>query len=198
MSEYTLTLSKSADFAEGVHVGNLYAEIDGVLPDLPLVRIVIDPDGNDSDRVDIVFAREPNSAEMTALTNDQRLPAGGLLAAHDSELRESLFEAVDIRTRELIAEGYAYDGSYFSASDAAQIKLLTTVQDANNLQFPFTLAHLDDEEPPYSIANTTVLEEMLSSLRGHMQSCVNSGEAIKAQIRAASTYAEAAAVEDTR
>lgn len=198
LEEYTLTLSKSADFSEGVHVGNLYTEIRDALPDVPLVSIVIDPDGNDNDRVDIIFERELTSAEMTALTNDQRLPAGGLLAVHDSASRALLFAAVDVRTRELISNGYLYDGCYFSVSEAAQIKLIALIQDVENLQFPFTLACLDDEDPPYSVENAAVLGSLLSNFRSHLQVCIDSGETIKAQIRAAATYSEAEAIEDNR
>jgi hypothetical protein len=60
------------------------------------------------------------------------------------------------------------------------------------------LSCLEDDEPPYSVVNATVLAAMLSNMRDHIQSCIDSGEVIKAQIRAAATYAEAEAVEDNR
>lgn len=125
---------------------------------------------------------------------DTEINAAGLLG----DLKRKRCLVVDLKTRDLIVGGFDYDNSTFSSTERAQQKLTVLVGDADNIEYPLNIAQKDDTYPPYSVADKSSLLAVFSAMRVHIQSCIDDGETVKAQIRDATTYAEAAAVEDNR
>lgn len=141
------------------------------------------------DYVDIYFDGELTPTEIDAV--------GAIISAHVAWKRP-YFKDIDRRTQELIEDGFSYDGTVFSASQAAQDKLTILWADENDFSYPFNLAAKCDNCTPYSVTSSTVLGAIVAALRTHIQTHVTSGDSLKAQIRSATTKSEADAVEDTR
>ena len=112
------------------------------------------------------------------------------------------FEAVDRRTGELIAQGFEFpaaSGQFFSLSSEAQrnIEGLDHSRDFPELAYPVSWNTLDDLGM-LSIADSATAHSFflaaLSTYRGHL----DSGTALKDQVRAATTIAAVDAVTDGR
>ena len=79
------TYSKANDFPGGlVNVANLENEILASNIITALRVIVVNPNGDDTDRIDIIFKDALSAPCKTLLDADVSSPAGGLIAAHNS------------------------------------------------------------------------------------------------------------------
>lgn len=94
MPETSYTYSIASDFPNGqVHAGNLDLEIRNSSIASALKYVVINPDDDDVDRVDVVFKKALTAGEKTVLDNDATAPSGGLIAAHDSTEKTPMIHA---------------------------------------------------------------------------------------------------------
>jgi hypothetical protein len=85
MAETAYTYSIANDFPDGaVNASNLDTEIRTSSIVTALARIVVNPAGDDPDRIDIVFKDSLSAQDKTTLDGDTTDPAGGLIAQNDN------------------------------------------------------------------------------------------------------------------
>lgn len=85
MAEQAYTYSISGDFpGSAVNVLKLADEITASAIITAIARVQGNPDGDDTDRIDIVFKAPLSTGDKTILDGDTSAPAGGLIAAHDN------------------------------------------------------------------------------------------------------------------
>lgn len=134
-------------------------------------------------------------------------PCGGWYYDHTTqalvecliEAKAAKFASIDARTDELIASGFTFASKQFSLSQAAQSRLMgiNQVRDDENVTYPIKWNTIDDSDT-YSIPDSaTVLSFYLTAV-GTYRTHVDSGTALKDQVRAATTVAEVDAVVDNR
>lgn len=104
-------------------------------------------------------------------------------------------EGIDKRTKELIAQGFVYDGATFSLSKEAQGNWTDLEAHKALITWPKAITTLDDDE--YSLAEADLgdfRDAEINAKFGH----VDSGRDLKIDIKAATTQAELDAVVDNR
>lgn len=102
---------------------------------------------------------------------------------------------IDIRTQELIFQGFTYDGQTFSLSEMAQLNWVAMEASSDLLTWPVVITTKDDSEYSLTLANSPYFYgAALSTKQAHL----NSGRALKLQVNAATTIAEVDAVIDNR
>jgi hypothetical protein len=123
----------------------------------------------------------------------------GVVANHAGSAKAVKYKAIDKRTDELIAGGFAYGGKQFSLSATAQMKMVGThgVRDDPALTYPIVWNTIDDNDT-YSLTDATDLHNFYLTGVGTMRSILDSGTSLKGQVRAATTKAEIDAVVDPR
>lgn len=117
-----------------------------------------------------------------------------------SEYKQLRYGQVDIRTGELILQGFEYpvsSGKIFSFSENAQNNLLGTFAAKDLLGYPFPWNTKDDSES-YGIADATEMATFFMTALASKKSHQDSGTAKKTQIRNAATRVAAEAVLDER
>lgn len=107
------------------------------------------------------------------------------------------YEEIDARTEELIALGYTYDSVQFSLSQNAQINLIGLDNIRDELTYPITYNNIDDTAT-YSIADATTIHNMYLQALGVKKAHLDSGTALKDQIRAAVDRSAVEAIVDNR
>jgi hypothetical protein len=109
------------------------------------------------------------------------------------------FNQVDQRTGELIAQGYTFSGKVFSLSENAQTNILAlyTTKDHTALIYPISYSTINDTEG-FSVVDAATVEQMYLTALGTKRSRLDSGTALKDQIRAAATKAVLDAIIDNR
>ena len=120
-------------------------------------------------------------------------------AARLPELKVAKSAAIDARTAELIAQGFAYDGEVFSLSLCAQSNLegIYPVRNEAGVSWPIQWSTLDNAAV-YSIPDAAAFEAFYFAALGTKRARLDSGNALKAQVAAAASKAEVDAVEDNR
>lgn len=132
------------------------------------------------------------SAEGTPVVSDE--------AVFDlSALRNEKFKQIDARTTELILSGFTHNDKVFSTSQGAQNKwsAIMTLLSLGQVTFPLEVSTKDDTEP-YLIQDATELATMYGTMVETGKVHHDSGEALKAQVRSASTVAEVQVIIDPR
>ncbi len=125
------------------------------------------------------------------------------VASHEhislSEYKAQRFTEIDEKTKELILQGFLYNGQIFSLSLNAQINIeaLHSSRLDPLLTYPITYNTLDDLEV-YSIIDAEDLHLMYFTALGTKKSYVDSGTGLKNSIREAQTIAEVQAITDPR
>ena len=167
-------------------------------PDYPVDIWIINPDMSNVVGVpkkywkiegDLVL--EMNQAEKDAVD-----------AAHLGQHKLERYIAIDVRTDELISEGFEFpDGyeHYYSLSAEGQLNILGayTAKDSPYFAYPIKWPTiLDDYE--LSINNAATLEAFYLTAVGTVRVVRDSGTVIKEAIRAATTTAEVDAIVDPR
>lgn len=109
------------------------------------------------------------------------------------------FESIDNRTAELIAEGFLYASKTFSLSSSAQTNILALDNSRLDpaITYPIKYNTIDDNDVYELIDADDVHSMYLTALavkKGHL----DSGTALKDQVRAATTNEECDAVVDNR
>jgi hypothetical protein len=131
--------------------------------------------------------------------------AAGLVAAEAGfdesleQLKMSRYKAIDGRTGELIDLGYVYSGVPLSLSLEAQLRIegMDRARNETYVVYPVEWNSLDDSTKAV-LADATELHTMYMTALGTLRARVDSGTALKDQIRAATTRAEVEAVVDNR
>lgn len=184
----------ATELTNGVNMGLLGDEIKA----LGLTSATFQGLLNHEGAVQTVFDVTPNAADQASVD--------GAIAAHNPTLPDAKAvknAAIDLKTRQLIAQGFLHSGKVFSLSAEAQSYwnglgnltangLLTEPDD-----FPLTVNTLDDSNTHdiMTIAEAvTVFATAAATVKAHLAS----GTALKDQVRAATTTAEVDAVVDNR
>lgn len=109
------------------------------------------------------------------------------------------YSEITRRTHELIAQGFSFGGKQFSLSTNARIEVsaIHVVRDDPAVVYPIHWNTLADDDTLPLPDSATVHDFYLTAV-GTYRACMDSGTALKDQIRAATTLAEVAAVVDTR
>jgi len=108
-------------------------------------------------------------------------------------------EEIDHNTAVIILKGFTYQGKVFSLSEVAQIKLIGTYAVRNHPAFPYPVKwNTKNNYSTVSLADATALENFFLLAMQAVRVAVDSGTALKDQVRAATTQAELDAVVDNR
>jgi len=152
-------------------------------------------DGNDT-----VFQFESD------LTAQQQAILDSVVASHDStdikHQKPERIRKIDQRTNQLIDQGFEFppsSGVRFSLSMESQSKLLgmDSLRDDPLFQYPVVYNSVDDLDE-LSIPDSATIHSFFLIAVGTYRAHLDSGTALKAQIRAATTQAELDAVVDDR
>ena len=106
------------------------------------------------------------------------------------------YPAIDRRTRELIAVGFAYDGETFSLSSQAQSKWHGLYNASSDLTFPVKVTTVDNNE--YSIPDGPTGKAMYLTGINTVKTHLDSGRTLKKSIYDAADKAAVDAVIDNR
>lgn len=114
-------------------------------------------------------------------------------------LRRSRHDEIDARTTALIAEGFTYSGAVFSLSLEAQAKMLAAFQTRNDAgyAYPEVWNSLDDTAE-ISLADAAGIKAFVKAGHVARRSHMDSGTALKQQVRAAADAVAVLAVVDNR
>lgn len=117
-------------------------------------------------------------------------------------VKAAKFQAIDEKTVELIRRGFEFppgSGQRFSLSNEAQSLLLGAYQSRNDPLFTYPLVwNTLDDAGALEIPDAATLYLFYLQATGTVRAHRDSGTALKSQVRAATSVAEVAAVEDTR
>lgn len=113
--------------------------------------------------------------------------------------KQAKFDAIDARTVELINQGFAYGPKRFSLSAQAQTTYtgLYAIRDEPILTFPVTINTLDDSGYQ-QLADGAAIRVFYLTAVGTYRAHLDSGTALKDQVRAAATLAAVEAIQDIR
>lgn len=116
-----------------------------------------------------------------------------------TKYKRSKTDTIDIRTGELIAQGFSYADKIFSLSGNAQTNILAlfTTRGHVALAYPIQYSTIDDADS-YNVVDATDVENMYLAALGTKRAHLDSGNALKDQVRAATDKAEVDAVTDNR
>lgn len=132
--------------------------------------------------------------------------AGGKIVPLDDVDKISLdtmkrrrYGAIDAVTDKIIARGFTFSGMRFSESVEAQSRALALDQlrDDPKANYPI-LWNNDDDTDVLQITDATMLHNFVLAGIAYYSSAIDSGSALKLQIRQATTVAAVLAVIDTR
>jgi hypothetical protein len=107
------------------------------------------------------------------------------------------YNAIDRRTGELISQGFAYANKQFSLSQNAQINISALNQTRNELTYPINYNTIDDLDI-YDVVDATDMNNMYMTALVVKKGHLDSGTALKNQVRAATTSIEIDSVIDNR
>lgn len=136
----------------------------------------------------------PTTAELAAW-NDELAPV------FLDSAKTARIAAVDLRTQELIAEGFAFAGKRFSMSEAAQRNWIALSSGLANGMLPFPMAVSTVDEHSHVLAAANDLKAFLGAYMVYQADPaqpLGSGRALKERITAATTIEELDAIADDR
>lgn len=128
-----------------------------------------------------------NAAAISAWRDAMELPA----------LKPMKVAAIDQKTEEVIARGFVFASKTFSLSANAQLTLLGTFNARTALVYPVRWNTIDDADV-YELQSSVDVEGMYAAAVAAVRSALDSGTALKDQVRAATTRAALDAVVDGR
>ncbi len=125
-----------------------------------------------------------------------------LVTAHRAglvQVRSARYAEVDAKTDELIARGFPFQGLLFSTSIEAQSRMLgmDALRNDPAMTYPIVFNSLDDEAA-LTISDAATVHALVLTGIGYYRAVIDSGSALKAQVRAATTVDEVLAVVDPR
>lgn len=193
MADYSYPLSGFTSLGDGkINLEALEVEV----VEQGLIAPVASSFNSDAAELIIEFSVELSAGDEATLN--------GVIAAHQGTnsleaKRQEKCRSIDRKTDWLIAQGFAFGGKVFSLSMGAQMKMvgITQVRNEAGVTYPIVWNTLNDDDT-YSLADAaTVLSFYLTGV-GTYRAHVDSGTALKGQVRDATTIAEVEAVEDSR
>lgn len=124
------------------------------------------------------------------------------IANHHASLdqaKKAKYAAIDAKTDEIIARGFTFQNIVFSTSLDAQSRMLGMDQLRNDaaMTYPIIFNSLDDSIS-ISIPDADTVHAFVLTGVGYYRAAIDSGSALKADVRAATTVAEVQAITDTR
>jgi hypothetical protein len=130
------------------------------------------------------------------------LGISAVVTAHHGSLavaKQAAFATIDKKTDEIIARGFPFAGKVFSTSIEAQARMLgmDMLRTDPNMQFPITWNVMDDTDS-LQIADADTAHAFVLTGIGYYRAAIDSGSALKAAVRAATTLAAVEAVTDAR
>jgi len=116
-----------------------------------------------------------------------------------SQLKAYRYMLIDQKTGELISNGFVYATLTFSLSQNAQINILALdeTRDDPALTYPIVYNTIDDLDS-YDVVDATDLHTMYLTALATKKGVMDSGTALKQQIRDAVDIAAVNAIEDNR
>lgn len=114
-------------------------------------------------------------------------------------LKQKKFATIDAKTDEIIARGFSFSGMQFSTSIEAQARGLALDQMRNDplLQYPVTWNNIDDTDA-IQLTNADMVHNFVLSGIAYYRAAVDTGSALKLQIRQAATVTAVLDITDTR
>lgn len=150
----------------------------------------------DGDTIEVTCDPDLDASEAAILAAalDAHAADSGL-----EEKKHARARLVDARTDELIAAGMSYGGQMFSLSLQSQMKMTASYVTRNDQEFTYPVVwnNIDDSNT-VSLNDATDVRNFYLTALGTVRAHLDSGTALKDQIRAATTQAELDAVEDNR
>lgn len=137
----------------------------------------------------------------TDLTQEEEDALDSFMSSYDGELefaRDGRKHSVDRVTGVLFSRGFTYDSTKFSLSLEAQANWnrMAASHAAGNLLFPVDVSTKSGSS--YTIADATAYEAFEAACTAAIDSILNGGRSIRAQLNSATTVAEVNAVVDNR
>lgn len=148
------------------------------------------------DSLHLEFETEPNESEQTDIINFYNsITESDWLDIYKQER----FESINQRTQELIELGYSYSGNQFSLSDKAQTNILAlyATKDDPILVYPITFNTIDDLVT-FDAVDSSEIAGMYYTALATKKAHLDSGTALKDQIRIATTKTAVDLIEDNR
>lgn len=138
------------------------------------------------------------------LTAAQQVTAGSIIQTTPpptadvlASAKQDKFRLIDQRTGKLIAGGVVYQGRVFSLSVNAQATLLGAYSYRTSLVYPLTWNTLDDMGT-MELADVAAVEAFFAAAVEDYRAHLDSGTALKNQVRGATTLAGVLAIVDPR
>jgi hypothetical protein len=113
------------------------------------------------------------------------------------QVKSDKFDKIDIRTQELISEGFEFSLKRFSLSAAAQNNFTSLYTIRDTVEYPVKINTIDDLDT-HLLADATAVSDFYLAAIDTLRTLLDAGTALKDQVRAASNTAEVDAVNDTR
>lgn len=168
-----------------------------LLNQLEAEETIPDPEG-------IAFSKDGLSLILTfadELSVEQTATLDALIAAHDPQVLENLKvqrrEEIDKRTRELVDEGFEFEGIKFSASVESQARIMGCVIAGSNAPFPIRWMSKDDTTY-FDVEDVATMLAFYATGLGTLKGKIDIGTNLKVAINAATTIDEVNAIIDTR
>ena len=188
---YTRILSEDCGWLPGT---GLVAAIQEALPGKPFTT--------SASGAALVLSFDPalSGAEVTILNGVVTAESGG---AELALVKAAKFSAIDSRTEELILEGFSFAAKVFSLSSNAQsywnglANLISNNMLVEPTDFPIILNTLTDGST-HSLQTITECLQFFGTASGTVKGRLESGTALKTEVRAATTVAEVNAIVDNR
>ena len=148
------------------------------------------------DSLHLEFETEPSESEQTDIINFyNNIAESDWLEIYKQER----FEQIDSKTTKLIEQGYTYLGKQFSLFEDAQTNILAlfTTKDDPILIYPIRFNTLDNLDF-YDAVDSTTISNMYYTALATKKTHLDSGTALKDQIRNALTKDDVDLIEDNR
>lgn len=104
--------------------------------------------------------------------------------------------AIDARTQQIVAGGFAFGGAQFNLATTDQLNLTALFSFSANLTFP--VGFTTTNNGAFSIPDAATLRQMAGTALSAIRSAVDAGRALKVQVLAATSTAAVDAVVDSR
>lgn len=111
--------------------------------------------------------------------------------------KEFLFDQIDEKTGKLISQGFTYGGKAFSLSTSAQTNITNTFLAKDILTYPVEWNTKDDSEV-INIADATEMTAFYQTALATVKGRLDSGTALKNQVRGAASIPELELIVDNR
>ncbi len=119
-------------------------------------------------------------------------------SANLGPMKADKYHKIDLRTMQLIAAGFTYNAKTFSLSDNAQKKIITWKIKADNGDETARTAVTIDNADTEILADAAEVSLFYDAAFDKVQDHIDSGEAVRASVRAATDVPAVGAVADNR